>query len=301
MKDFYQTPTDLSQYAFLMLPEILLKNKNLKPIDTVLFAMLQNRVRLSAKNNWLDEKGRIFIIFSDTELEEETGTSRQTWRRAKERLVKEGLIELVEDKSARYRTNYRIYVKKLIDPRMKESKWQKATQESNEQKETVTEPQKQETTTEATTQTPKNLPVSNEQVEAFQKRLEELKDDKLSQHELNHLKTVVAIHGSHPELIDHALTVIANEEKNKQNVFYLKGILNNWKYRGQVTITQIVANEQIITAYKNKKNTKKKTNIPSWSQLNNPTALPTAMTDQEKAEMEFKKKEMLARLNNVQA
>lgn len=297
MKDFYQTPTDLSQYAFLMLPEILLKNKNLKPIDTVLFAMLQNRVRLSAKNNWLDEKGRIFIIFSDTELEEETGTSRQTWRRAKERLVKEGLIELVEDKSARYRTNYRIYVKKLIDPRMKESKWQKATQESNEQKETVTEPQKQETTTEATTQTPKTLPVSNEQVEAFQKRLEELKGEKLSQHELNHLKTVVAVHGSHPELIDHALNVIAKEEKNKQNVFYLKGILNNWKYRGQVTITQIIANEQMITAYKNKKNTKKKTNIPSWSQPN----YKNTMTDQEKAEMELKKKEMLARLNNVQA
>lgn len=296
MKDFYQTPTDLSQYAFLMLPEILLKNKNLKPIDTVLFAMLQNRVRLSAKNNWLDEKGRIFIIFSDTELEEETGTSRQTWRRAKGRLVKEGLIELVEDKSARYRTNYRIYVKKLIDPRMKESKWQKATQESNEQKETVTEPQKQETK-EATTQTPKTLPVSKEQVEAFQNRLEELKGEKLSQHELNHLKTVVAVHGSHPELIDHALNVIAKEEKNKQNVFYLKGILNNWKYRGQVTITQIIANEQMITAYKNKKNTKKKTNIPSWSQPN----YKNTMTDQEKAEMELKKKEMLARLNNVQA
>lgn len=298
MNDFYQTSSDLSNYAFMMMPEMLFKNKKLKPIDTLLFTVLQNRVRLSAKNNWLDEDGRVFIVYSDIELEEMTGTSRQTWRRSKERLVKEGLIKMVEDKSSRIRTNYRIYVKKLVDPRMEERKWQQATQESNKAKETIT----QETTPEQKPKQIKTQPVDPDQLKAFKERLESLKGEQLSQVELKHLKTVLALYGSNPELIEHALELISKEDKKKQNIFYLKGILAKWKYRGLVTVAQVITNEQAIAAYKKRQQeaeSRYQSNVPEWSSMNEPGGYVNPSTPEELENMQRRAKELLAQLDKL--
>ena len=59
------------QFAFLRVPKKLLSDSSFKGLSLetiVLYLLLLERVELSKKNNWIDEQGRVYIIFTLTEI-----------------------------------------------------------------------------------------------------------------------------------------------------------------------------------------------------------------------------------------
>ena len=61
----------VEQYQFYKLPKILIKEESLKKISMdakVLYSLMLDRASLSAENEWLDDKGRVYIIYTLDEI-----------------------------------------------------------------------------------------------------------------------------------------------------------------------------------------------------------------------------------------
>lgn len=62
---FYQNESE--QFAFYRIPRVLFTDDRFKNLTTegkVLYGLLLDRVSLSRENGWIDEYGRIYIIFT---------------------------------------------------------------------------------------------------------------------------------------------------------------------------------------------------------------------------------------------
>lgn len=62
---FYGAEAD--QFSFYRIPKVLFTEERFKSISAeakVLYGLLLDRMSLSARNEWLDEEGRVYIIFS---------------------------------------------------------------------------------------------------------------------------------------------------------------------------------------------------------------------------------------------
>lgn len=71
MKYKYLKNEQSEQFTFLRVPKKLLTGENFKELSleaVVLYSLLLERVELSKKNNWIDEQGRVYIIFTLTEI-----------------------------------------------------------------------------------------------------------------------------------------------------------------------------------------------------------------------------------------
>lgn len=67
---FYGQQAD--QYSFYRIPKLLITPQfsNVSAEAKLLYGLLLDRMSLSAKNGWMDEKGRVFIIFTIDEIKE---------------------------------------------------------------------------------------------------------------------------------------------------------------------------------------------------------------------------------------
>lgn len=68
---FYSAQSD--QFSFYRVPTLLFTDARYRNISTdakVLYGILLRRMDLSAKNNWIDESGRVFIIYTVDEIME---------------------------------------------------------------------------------------------------------------------------------------------------------------------------------------------------------------------------------------
>src|SRR5574344_1813861 len=106
---------DLEKFQFFMLPKILVTGEEFKTISSdakILYACLFDRISLSAKNNWLDEGGRIYIIFTIEEIMKTINRSRPTAVKALNELDKStGGSGLIERKRLGFGKPNIIYVK----------------------------------------------------------------------------------------------------------------------------------------------------------------------------------------------
>lgn len=106
---------DLERFQFFMLPKILVMGEQFKTISSdakILYACLFDRISLSAKNDWLDEEGRIYIIFTIEEIMKTINRSRPTAVKALDKLDKKtGGIGLIERKRLGFGKPNIIYVK----------------------------------------------------------------------------------------------------------------------------------------------------------------------------------------------
>ena len=62
---FYGAEAD--QFSFYRIPKVLFTEERFKSISAeakVLYGLLLDRMSLSARNGWLDDEGRVYIIFS---------------------------------------------------------------------------------------------------------------------------------------------------------------------------------------------------------------------------------------------
>lgn len=97
MFDYY-TVADSEQIRFYQLPRELVKHERFKSLSDsakILYALLRDRVSLSVKNNWVDEFGRVYIIFTLAEMMEDLGCANQKATKSMKELQKIGLVENV--------------------------------------------------------------------------------------------------------------------------------------------------------------------------------------------------------------
>ena len=104
---------------FYALPKILFESDRYKQmrIDTkVAYAILKDRLSLSLKNNWIDEAGYIYLVYSNANLMEILNCSKSTLLRIKKQLIEYGLIyEVQQSNSQKGTLANRIYLGQLID------------------------------------------------------------------------------------------------------------------------------------------------------------------------------------------
>ena len=84
---------------FYMLNKVLFINEKYKKLSDsakVTYAILNDRVSLSIKNNWIDQNGDIYFIFTNENLQEVLDKSKNTITKIKKELQEVGLLEQVK-------------------------------------------------------------------------------------------------------------------------------------------------------------------------------------------------------------
>lgn len=111
----YFTMYDADQFSFIRVPKELMTNpeyKSLSAESKLLYGVLLDRVSLSRKNNWVDDLGRIFIIYTRSDIMEIMGAADKKVTRLFNELKDKNLIE--EKRQGVQKPNL-IYVGKFLN------------------------------------------------------------------------------------------------------------------------------------------------------------------------------------------
>lgn len=104
-------------FSYFRVPKILFRDIKFKDLSTdakTLYGILLDRMELSVKNGWLDEQGRVYIIFPVQEVMDALGCADNKATKLFRELEKFGLIE--RKRRGLGKPNL-IYVKNFADPR----------------------------------------------------------------------------------------------------------------------------------------------------------------------------------------
>jgi len=104
---------EIRQYSYLILPKELFTNKlyvDLSNDARIIYALLLDRLQLSVKNQWYDEMGNVYLIFTREQLAAGAGVSVRTVVRAMNLLNE---VELVKETRQGLNKPNLIYVGKL--------------------------------------------------------------------------------------------------------------------------------------------------------------------------------------------
>ena len=92
----YFYPHNSDQYAFYRIPKRLFTDDDLRTMangSKILYGLLLDRVDLSARNRWIDESNRIFIIYPREEICDQMGCAPKTATKLIVELEDRGLVE----------------------------------------------------------------------------------------------------------------------------------------------------------------------------------------------------------------
>lgn len=106
-------------FSYFRVPKILFRDIKFKDLSTdakTLYGILLDRMGLSVKNGWLDEQGRVYIIFPVQEVMDALGCADNKATKLFRKLEKFGLIE--RKRRGLGKPNL-IYVKNFADPRFR--------------------------------------------------------------------------------------------------------------------------------------------------------------------------------------
>ena len=91
---FYRQSGEL--FSFYRIPKALFRDRRFQQLSTdakTLYGILLDRMSLSAKNNWLDKQGRVFIIYTVQEVQDSLGCADKKATKLLRELENFGLIE----------------------------------------------------------------------------------------------------------------------------------------------------------------------------------------------------------------
>lgn len=110
MNDYY-TAQDAIEYPFYRVPKALITDPLYRPVSTdakLLYGLLLDRMELSMKNRWLDERSRIYLFYKIEAIQADLCCCKEKACKLLRELERAGLIE----KKRQGRGNpSRIYVK----------------------------------------------------------------------------------------------------------------------------------------------------------------------------------------------
>ena len=110
---FYEEQSQ--QFAFYRIPKVLFTDNRFQKISTegkVLYGLLLDRVSLSRENGWIDEEGRVYIIFTLTTIRQAMNCAEKSAIKYLTELEEFGLIERIRQGLGKPAI---IYVKNFID------------------------------------------------------------------------------------------------------------------------------------------------------------------------------------------
>ena len=129
---FYEEQSE--QFAFYRIPKMLFTEEIFEGISTdakVLYGLLLDRVSLSRGNGWIDEQGRVFIIFTILSIQDTLGCSDKSASKYMAELENFGLIERARQGQGKPSI---IYVKQFNHPKnlriLKSKKYDSETEDS---------------------------------------------------------------------------------------------------------------------------------------------------------------------------
>ena len=111
---FYGTESE--QFSFYKLPKFLMKEEQFKGLSNdakLLYALMLDRISLSKKNGWLDEKNRVYIIYKLEHIIEDLNCSRDKGMKVVAELEKN--VGLIERKKQGQGKPTLIYMKKIME------------------------------------------------------------------------------------------------------------------------------------------------------------------------------------------
>ena len=92
--DFYGQQADM--YSFIYIPKFLMTERTFSSIQNtskIIYGFLMDRMKMSIKNQWIDDKGRVYLIYPMNELENDAGMSRKRIMECLQELKEAGLLE----------------------------------------------------------------------------------------------------------------------------------------------------------------------------------------------------------------
>ena len=114
----FLTEWRLKKLSYIVIPKALIQSAEMLGItaeDALLYCVLRSRCDYSFKNKWIDDEGRIYIIFTREQAAAYMGWSKGKTLQAFGRLLDAGLIHEVSQKH-KNRTVHRIYVHRWDAP-----------------------------------------------------------------------------------------------------------------------------------------------------------------------------------------
>ena len=90
------TERDAIEYAFYRVPKALITDPLYRPVSTdakLLYGLLLDRMDLSVKNHWMDERGRIFLFYKIDAIQADLGCCKEKACKLLSELESAGLIE----------------------------------------------------------------------------------------------------------------------------------------------------------------------------------------------------------------
>lgn len=141
---FYGSQAD--QYSFYRIPKALFQDEYFRCLSSdakILYGLMLDRMSLSIKNQWFDEKNRAYIYFSIEDIMELLNCGRNKAIKSMQELDEENGIGLIEKKRQGFGKTNIIYVKSFMLEEAKQeselSDTEKFINQTNEEKGTDTE------------------------------------------------------------------------------------------------------------------------------------------------------------------
>ena len=103
---------------YFKLPKLLFESpryEDMRLDSKVSYSILKDRLSLSLRNNWVDEEGRIYLVYSNSKLMKILNCSKSTLLRIKKQLAEYGLMQEVQQSSSEKGTlANKIYLGNLV-------------------------------------------------------------------------------------------------------------------------------------------------------------------------------------------
>lgn len=103
---------------YFKLPKLLFESpryEDMRLDSKVSYSILKDRLSLSLKNNWVDEEGRIYLVYSNLKLMKILNCSKSTLLRIKKQLTEYGLMQEVQQSNSEKGTlANKIYLGNLV-------------------------------------------------------------------------------------------------------------------------------------------------------------------------------------------
>ena len=97
----YYYGIEAEQFSFYRVPRLLIKDERFKGLSSdakLLYGLMLDRMALSAKNGWLDEENRVYVIYTIDNIREDLGCSKEKAVKVLAELDADKGIGLVEKK-----------------------------------------------------------------------------------------------------------------------------------------------------------------------------------------------------------
>ena len=92
----YIVGAQADRYSFIQIPKILMTDKVFSDMSNwvkITYGFLLDRMQLSVKNNWIDDKGLVYVIYPLEEIRKDMGVSKKQVLEYLSELENAGLLE----------------------------------------------------------------------------------------------------------------------------------------------------------------------------------------------------------------